>query len=84
MSLSRWPSPASIWGVSFWFRSTPPKMSIVGSLAIDVNTAVGPCVSVPWVGEQPSARGVQARRPSGVAGTTEPEGTLDEMLEVPG
>jgi hypothetical protein len=59
-------------------------MSIVGSLAIDLNTAVGPRLSVPWVGEQPSARGVHAWRPSGVAGTAEPEGTLAEMLEVPG
>ena len=39
--------------------------------------------SVPEVGELPSATGVKAFLPSGVAGTTEPFGTLAEMLEVP-
>jgi hypothetical protein len=56
---------------------------LVGSFETDLNTAVGPSVSVPDVGEHPSATGVKAFLPSGVAGTTAPEGTFDDMLEVP-
>ena len=70
-------------GESFWLSSTPPMIFAVGSLATDLKTAVGPLTSVPDVGELPSATGVKAFLPSGVAGTTEPFGTLAEMLEVP-
>jgi hypothetical protein len=52
-------------------------------LETDLKTAVGPRISVPEVGELPSASGVKAFLPSGVAGTTDPEGTFDEILEVP-
>ncbi len=54
-----------------------------GSFATDLNTAVGPDMSVPWDGEHPSASGMNAFRPSGVAPTTAPEGTLAEMEDVP-
>ena len=77
-------------GVSFWFKSTPPRILSVGSLAIELKTAVGPATSVPDEGELPSsvpdegelpsARGAPAFRPSGVAGTTAPEGTSFEAM----
>ena len=70
-------------GESFWFSKTPPMILFVGSFDTDLKTAVGPSMSVPEVGELPSASGVKAFLPSGVAGTTEPEGTLEEILEVP-
>ena len=70
-------------GESFWFSKTPPIIFSVGSLETDLNTAVGPRISVPDAGELPSATGVNAFLPSGVAGTTEPLGTLAEILEVP-
>ena len=55
----------------------------MGSFDTDLKTAVGPRVSVPEVGELPSARGVKAFRPSGVAGTTDPDGTFEDILDVP-
>jgi len=55
----------------------------VGNFETDLNAAVGPSKSVPEEGELPSATGVNAFRPSGVAGTTAPLGTLAEILEVP-
>mgnify|MGYP006961795351 CR=1 FL=1 len=70
-------------GDSFWLSRTPPSILSVGSFETDLKTAVGPRVSVPEVGEQPSATGVNAFLPSGVAGTTDPEGTFAEMLDVP-
>ena len=55
------------WGVTFWFNKTPPVISCVGNLETDLNTAVGPFLSIAWPGEHPSARGVCAFLPSGVA-----------------
>ena len=54
-------------GVTFWLNGTPPVISFVGSLATVLNTAVGPFLSIPWLGERPSARGSFAFLPSGVA-----------------
>ena len=58
-------------GLSFWFKSTPPRILSVGNLPNELNTAVGPNVSVPDDGLAPSANGVHAFRPSGVAAVCE-------------
>mgnify|MGYP000344592020 CR=1 FL=1 len=55
----------------------------MGNFETDLKTAVGPSMSVPDDGELPSATGVNAFLPSGVAGTTAPLGTLAEILDVP-
>ena len=50
----------SIWGVIFWFRSTPPVIFSVRSLEIDLNTAVGPLLSALWAGLQLRVAGYSA------------------------
>ncbi|MNF04902.1 hypothetical protein D3C80_2045160 [compost metagenome] len=81
MVLSR--SFSRLAGLSFWLSSTPPRIAAVGSLPMELNTAVGPRRSDPEDGLAPSASGVRARRPSGVAMVAAPNGTLAEMEEVP-
>ncbi len=58
-------------------------MAAVGNLPSELNTAVGPWLSVPDDGLAPSASGVCALRPSGVAIVPAPNGTLAEIDEVP-
>ena len=59
-------------------------ISRLGILATELMTAVGPLRSVPWYGEQPSASGSPALRPSAEAPTHRPLGTLAEMVAVQG
>ena len=54
--------------------SVPPEWASWLILATDFMAAVGLVTSVPAWGEQPSVRGVAARRPSGVAPTAAPAG----------
>ena len=58
-------------------------ISLVGSLETLLKTAVGPFLSAAWLGEQPSAKGSPARRPSGVARVPAPWGTFAEIELVP-
>ena len=83
MSFTRSSGSARICGVTFWLSRTPPVMRPVSSFETDLSTAVGPLVSAPWLGEQPSARGSPAWRPSGVAAVEAPWGTFAEIEDVP-
>ena len=68
--------PASAEGWNFWFKSVPFEATPCSSLATEFAVAVGPFTSLPDAGPIPSARGVNANLPSGVAPVCPPRGTF--------
>ena len=65
-------------GWNFWLKRVPLEAIMWSSRAAELQAAVGPWVSRPWAGPTPSAIGVLASLPSGVAPVWEPRGTLAE------
>ena len=63
-------SPARAEGRNFTLYSVPLEARAWSSLDTELAAAVGPCVSLPALGDTPSARGLPAARPSGRAPTS--------------
>ena len=68
--------PLNAEGWNFWLRSVPFEAIPWSIFATELRVAVGPLVSLPAAGPIPSAIGVPASLPSGVAPVCAPSGTF--------